>query len=184
MKIALSALIATLSLLTLQGCNSMDKNLPPQPTVERVELPRFMGKWYVIASIPTSFEKGAFNATEIYTWNESKKRIDVDFKFNKDGFDGKVKSIPQTAWVYNEKTNSEWRVRPFWPLSFAYLIVDLASDYSDTIIGVPSRNYVWIMAREPQISDKRYEELVAKVKSLGYDLSKLQRVPQRPLPRN
>ena len=157
----------------------MDK-LPPQPTVPKVEISKFMGPWYVIASIPTAFEGGAYNAVETYTWNEEKERIDVDFRFNKDSFDGPEKKYPQKAFIYDQESKAEWRVQPFWPLKFAYLIVGLADDYSDTIVGVPDRSHVWIMAREPRITETRYNELVAKVKSLGYDLSKLQKVPQRP----
>lgn len=168
-------------LLILQGCQSMQRNLPPQPTVDRVEIPRFMGTWYVIATIPTMFEKGAHNATETYTWNEAENLVDVDFRFRKDAFDGKEKSIPQKGFIYNEVSKAEWRIQPFWPLSFAYLIVDLASDYSDTIVGVPDRKYVWIMARQPQMQATRYQELVTKVKNLGYDTSKLIQVPQQPL---
>ena len=155
-------------------------NLPPQPTVSHVDIQKFMGPWYVIANIPTIFEKNAYNAVEIYSWNEKENRIDIDFSFYKDSFDGPVKKIPQTATIYNKETNSEWRVRPIWPLSLAYLIVDLAPDYSDTIIGVPSRKYVWIMARTKTLSEERYQQLVAKVKGFGYDISKLQKVPQKP----
>ena len=160
------------------GCTSM-RNLPEQKIVPHVEMQKFMGTWYVIASIPTIFEKNAYNAVEIYSWNEKEQRVDIDFSFNKDSFDGPIKKIPQTATIYNKETNSEWRVRPFWPLSFAYLIVDLAPDYSDTIIGVPDRKNVWIMARTKTIPEARYQQLVDKVKTLGYDLSKLQKVPQK-----
>ena len=161
----------------------MDKNLPPQPTVSKVEIPKFMGRWYVIANIPTVFEKGAFNATETYNWNAKEERIDVDFRFNKDSFEGPEKSYPQKAWIYDQESKSEWRVQPFWPLKFAYLIVHLAEDYSDTIIGVPNRGHVWIMSREPKLSDSRYDELLGKVRSFGYDMSKVQRVPQSSSPK-
>lgn len=175
-------LLAVSTAIFLQGCSSTKKDLPVQNTVPNVDLPRFMGRWYVIANIPTIFEKGAFNAIENYTWNEKKNRIDVDFTFNKDAFDGPLKSMPQKAFIYNQDTKAEWRIQPWWPLKFAYLVVDLAPDYSDTIIGVPSREYVWIMARTPQIYEKRYQELVSKVQSLGYDIAKLQKVPQKTTP--
>jgi apolipoprotein D and lipocalin family protein len=139
-----------------------------------------MGPWYVIANIPTALEKDAYNAVETYSWNSEKERIDVDFHFNKGAFDGPLKSYPQKAFVFDKESGAEWRVQPFWPLSFAYLIVDLAPDYSDTIVGVPNRKYVWIMARTPQISESRYQQLAEKVKALGYDISQLQKVPQQP----
>ena len=156
----------------------MNKDLPEQKVVSHIELPKFMGKWYVIANIPTMFEKGAYNATEFYNWNTKENRIDVDFRFNKDSFDGPEKSIPQKAFVYDHESNAEWRIQPIWPLKFAYLIIDVAADYSDTVIGVPGRDHVWIMARTPQIESARYQSIIAKISSLGYDLSKLQKVPQ------
>ncbi len=162
----------------------MNKSLPPQTTVAHVDIPRFMGKWYVIANIPTFLEKGAHNAVETYTWNANKSRIDIDFRFSKDSFTGKERIIAQKAWIYDERSNAEWRVQPIWPLKLAYLVVDLSIDYSDTIVGVPNRNYVWIMAREPQISERRYKELVSKVEVLGYDITKLQLVPQQPKGQN
>jgi apolipoprotein D and lipocalin family protein len=171
------ALLTLLSTLLL-ACASTSK-LPPQPTVAHVDIPRFMGKWYVIASIPTSFEKNAHNATETYTWNEKEQRIDVDFRFLKESFKGEEKKIPQKGFIYNQQTKAEWRIQPFWPLKFAYLIVGLADDYSDTIIGVPDRGNVWIMARAPSIAPARYDALVAQVKAFGYDVTKLKLVPQK-----
>jgi apolipoprotein D and lipocalin family protein len=161
------------------GCTAMNrKDLPEQKTVEHIELPRFMGRWYVIASIPTRFEKGAFNATETYTWNEKKQQIDIDFRFNQDSATGPEKKIPQRAFIYNEESKAEWRVQPFWPLKFAYLIVGIANDYSDTVIGVPDRGNVWIMARTPKIDETRYAQLVSQIQNLGYDIGELKKVPQ------
>ena len=66
-----------------------------------------------------------------------------------------------------------------WPFKSAYLITRLDDDYQTTIIGVPSRKYVWIMARTKVIPEARYQELVAEVKRTGHDVSKLRKVPQR-----
>lgn len=165
-----------ISLLCLfTSCSS----LPKVKTVNHVDIPRFMGKWYVIANIPTFVEKGAYNAIETYTLNEKENRIDVDFTFNKDSFDGEKKSYPQKAFIYNTKTNAEWRIQPFWPLRFAYLIMDVALDYSWTVIGVPDRNHVWIMARTPTLSESVYAEIVDQIKKQHFDISKLEKIPQR-----
>jgi apolipoprotein D and lipocalin family protein len=147
-------------------------------TVAHVDLQKFMGDWYVIANIPTFVEEGAVNAIEGYHWNESEKRIDVDYRHNKDSPQGELKKAPQKAWVYNENTNAEWRVQPWWPFKFAYLIIDLAPDYSYTVVGVPSRKYVWIMARKPSLPEATYNKLVEGIKAQGYDISKLRKVPQ------
>lgn len=150
----------------------------PLPTVAYVDIPRFMGDWYVIANIPTFVEKGANNAIETYAWNAKEDRIDVSFRFNAKTPSGPLKKYPQKAWIYDKKTNAEWRVQPWWPLKFSYLVVDLAPDYSYTVIGVPSRNYLWIMARKPHLDEAVYSGLINKVKSMGYDTSKIQKVPQ------
>jgi len=173
-RLAIAAAISTLAV----ACSGVNKNLPEQKTVPHVNLPRFMGKWYVIASIPTMFEKGAVNAIETYTWNEEDQLIDIDFRFRQDSATGKEKSIPQKGFIFDKNSNAEWRIQPFWPLKFAYLIIDLAKDYSDTTIGVPDRGHVWIMAREPSLPATRYNAIVAKLKSLGYDMSALKTVPQ------
>jgi apolipoprotein D and lipocalin family protein len=70
-------------------------------------------------------------------------------------------------------------MRFVWPIKADYRIVYLDDDYSKTIIGRQSRDFVWIMARTPTISDLEYEELTDLVESLGYDMSKLERVPHR-----
>lgn len=141
-----------------------------------------MGTWFVISNIPTFIEKNAHNAIEKYTWNEKEDRIDVDFSFNKDSFTGEKKEYPQKAFIYNKKTKAEWRIRPFWPIKFAYLIVDVAPDYSWTIIGVPNREHVWIMARTQTLPQDTYDSLVAKVKENLFDVSKLEKVPQKSNP--
>jgi apolipoprotein D and lipocalin family protein len=156
----------------------MFQSLPKQTLVARVEIPRFMGKWYVIANIPTIFEKGAHNATETYTWNEEKQRIDIDFRFNKNSFDGPEKSIPQKGFVYNEETGSEWRVQPIWPLRLGYLIIGLGKGYKDCMVGVPNRKHLWIMSRTPHMEKRRLQALLTQAKSYGYDTSKVQAVPQ------
>jgi apolipoprotein D and lipocalin family protein len=150
----------------------------PIKKVDRVDLNRFMGKWYVIANIPTFVEEGAHNAVETYTWNEKEQRIDVAFTFLKDHFDGKRKTYTQKAFVYDPSGN-EWRIQFFWPFKFAYLIMDLAPDYSYTVIGVPNRNYIWIMSKTPTLPDAAYQEIIKKIKDQGYDTSLIKKVPQK-----
>jgi len=159
----------------LGGCAAKG---PEMQTVDYVDLDRFMGPWYVIANIPTFLEKGAHNAIETYSLNDD-GTIATNFKFRKDGFDGKAKEYNPKAFVMNEETNALWGMRFVWPIKADYRIVHLDEDYGQTIIGRQNRDYVWIMARTPTISESDYDELVAVVESLGYDTSKLQTVPQR-----
>ena len=66
-----------------------------------------------------------------------------------------------------------------WPVKADYRVVYIKDDYSQTIIGRQKRDYVWIMARTPQIPDADYQHLTQVVANLGYDISKLNKVPQQ-----
>lgn len=147
-------------------------------TVDSVDLNRFMGPWYVIANIPTFLEKGAHNAVETYSLNED-GTIATKFTFRKDGFDGKMKEYNPKGFILDTETNARWGMRFVWPIKADYRIVYLDDDYSKTIVGRQARDFVWIMARTPTISDREYDELLSNVAELGYDMSKVRRVPQR-----
>ncbi|MGI9270855.1 MAG: lipocalin family protein [Woeseiaceae bacterium] len=151
---------------------------PEMATVDYVDLDRFMGDWYVIANIPTFLEKGAHNAIENYAMNDD-GTIATRFTYRKGSFDGKQKEYNPKGFVVDTESNALWGMRFIWPIKGDYRIVYLSDDYSTTIIGRQKRDFVWIMAREPAMSDVEYDKLVAFVTSIGYDASKLQRVPQR-----
>jgi apolipoprotein D and lipocalin family protein len=148
-------------------------------TVKSVDMDKFMTKWFVIAGRLTMFEDGAHNAIESYSWNSKKNRIDIDFTMHVDGYDGKLKSIPQKGWVENKETNAHWKISPLWPLKFNYLIIDLADDYSWTVIGVPTQKWVWIMARDWNMSDETLDSIVTRIDQLGYSIRDIKRVPQK-----
>ena len=146
-------------------------------TVEHVDIERFMGPWYVIANIPTFLEKGAHNAVETYSLNDD-GTIATNFTYRKGGFEGKLKEYNPKAFVLDDPSNARWGMRFVWPVKADYRIVYLDEGYITTVIGRQSRDFVWIMARTPTISDLNYESLVSFVESIGYDTSKLVRVPQ------
>lgn len=145
-------------------------------TVKNIELNKFMGKWYVIASRPTSFEEGAYNAVEIYSYNSLKDEIDIDFTYNLDSLNGPKKSVPQKGYVIDKINNSYWKVSPFWPIKFDYLVIALEKDYQWTVIGVPDQKYIWIMARTPSIKEDNYLEILASIKKLGYNTDKINKI--------
>lgn len=146
-------------------------------TVEYVDLDRFMGRWYVIANIPTFLEKGAYNAVETYSMNED-GTIATNFTFRKDGFDGELKEYNPKAFVLDKNSNARWGMRFVWPIKADYRIVYLDDDYTKTVIARQKRDFVWIMARTPTIGVAEYDGLVMLVEAIGYDPSLLQRVPQ------
>ena len=159
----------------LAGCQASP---PPLETVESVDLERFMGDWYVIANIPTFAEKGAHNAVETYRLDDD-GTIATTFTFRKDAFDGPEKQYNPRGYVRDTRSNAEWGMQFIWPFKGDYRIIYLEDDYSATIIGRNKRDYVWLMAREPQMSEEDYANAVQLIVDAGYDVSDLQRVPQR-----
>ena len=171
--------IARLSLLSgfalLSACNA---SLPPLETVDHVDLDRFMGDWYVIASIPTFVERGAHDAVESYRLEED-GTIATTFTFHQNAFDGPEKIYHPRGFVRNKKTNAEWGMQFIWPIKADFRITWLDEDYSKTVIGRNKRDHVWIMARTPQIPAADYQRMVEHIGSNGYDVSLLVRVPHQ-----
>merc|ERR1711920_264218 len=136
---------------------------------------------------PTYFEKTCSNAVERYSFlqDSSKKNNDIDIDFqhgDKEPLTSKLKSLPQKGWVQGpEKTNSAlWKVSPSWPIKLPYHIIELGHDYEYCVIGYPSRDYCWIMSRQPVMDDNLYNDLTTKlVKKHQYSLDGLRKVPQK-----
>lgn len=159
--------------IVLAGCSSP----PPIRTADHVDLERFMGDWYVIANIPTFIETGAHNAVESYRLNED-GTIATTFTFREDAFDGERKAYHPTGYIVDEESNAVWGIQFLWPFKAEYRIVYVDETYSRTIIGRTKRDYVWLMARTPQISESEYQRLLDVISSEGYDLSQVKKVPQ------
>lgn len=165
-------------MISLSFCACASTNQPSIATVPTVDLPKFMGDWYVIAAIPTPFEKQAYNAIEHYDLNAD-GTVATTFTYNKGSFDGKVKSYHPKGFVVPNTGNALWGMQFIWPIKSEYRIAYLDKQYSKVIIARNARDYVWIMARTPTISDTEYTELSNIVVMLGYDISKLRKIPQR-----
>jgi len=157
------------------GCAATSSN--PVPRVANVDLARYMGPWYVIASIPLSLEKGAHCPVETYSRNPDGSIATV-FQFRKKSFDGTLETKPTLAEVQADASNAEWKVRTIWPMKNQYVISHLEPDYSAALIARDRRDHVWILSRTPKISDAKRAEYQQKIASYGYDVSKLHYFPQ------
>jgi apolipoprotein D and lipocalin family protein len=162
--------------LLLAGCR--ESTHPPLALAQDVDIERFMGDWYVIANIPTAIEKGAHNAVESYRLDED-GTIATTFTFRKNGFDGDEKRYTPRGFVREGTGNAVWGMRFVWPVKADYRIAYVDPGYTQTVIGREARDYVWIMARTPQIPDADFERLVAFVADQGYYATRIQKVPQR-----
>jgi apolipoprotein D and lipocalin family protein len=164
-----------IAMLMLAGCRTVQQ--PPLPTVAHVDLQRFMGDWYVIASIPTRIEVGAHNAVESYRLSAD-GTIATTFAFRDGAFDGKQKRYTPRGFIVDHDSNAVWGMQFIWPIKAEYRIAYLDQAYTQTVIARTRRDYIWIMARTPQIPEADYQQLLGFAGGLGYDVSRIERVPQ------
>ncbi|RIL04787.1 MAG: hypothetical protein DCC71_12885 [Proteobacteria bacterium] len=149
---------------------------PPQSTVPRVDLGRYAGTWYEIASFPMYFQRGCVATTATYTPRGDGK-IGVRNRCLDESFDGEERSVDGIAWPLDE-TNAKLAVQFFWPFTGDYWVIALDPDYRWAVVGHPERDYLWILSRTPQIDAALYDELVGRARAQGYDVSRLRRTPQ------
>lgn len=163
------------SLFMLQACQALPED--PVKVASPFDLDRFMGDWYVIANIPTLPERGAHNAMESYQ-RVGPNKVATTFTFRKNSFEGEFKRMTPTGFV-NPENAAIWGMRFIWPFKADYRVMYVDEGYQYTIIGRQKRDYLWIMAREPKISEARLDKLKAIAVEQGYDLEDLNLVPQQ-----
>ena len=171
--------LASALAVLMSGCADVPADLPPLALASHVELPRFMGDWYVIAAIPTRFEKGAYNAKDSYRLAPD-GTIATTYSFNADASDGPFKQYESRGFVLDAPNNAVWGQQYVWPFQADYRISYVSPDYSQTVVTRSKRDYVWIMARTPVIPDADLARLTAFVGAQGYDVTRLQRSAQGP----
>jgi apolipoprotein D and lipocalin family protein len=162
----------------LAACSSVP--IEPLPRAESVDLPKFMGQWYVIAQIAPSSVSDSYNGEELYALTEDDE-IDTLYSYRKGSFDGKLKTSNTTGFVVEGTANAEWEMQIVWPIKLEYVVSYVDAGYQNTIIARSKRDYVWLMSRTPEIEDEDYADLVVRIENLGYDVSKLRKEPQQPL---
>jgi apolipoprotein D and lipocalin family protein len=169
--------LALLAALLLSACSTAPKPAPLR-TVDHVDLDRYMGDWFVLGTIPWFVEKNNVGTMDIYRIRPDGK-IDVTYAFHKKSLDAPRQEMKAVARIVDKKSNAEWRVQFLWPFEAPFLVIDLAPDYRFTTIGYPDRSLIWIMGREPQVSEQDYARLLENAAAQGYDVSRIVRVPQR-----
>ena len=170
-----------ISSIAISGCASFSaRDASPVPLVPNVDLQRFSGPWYVIAQIPTPLDAGVADAVETYQL-DAQGGILTTYTSRKDGIDGELQTFNPTTEIMPDSGNALWAVRFawYWPFWYEYRVAYLEPDYSVAIIARSSLDYVWLFSHKPKMSEaqlKRYTKLIA---SWGYDVGKLERVPQK-----
>ncbi len=147
-----------------------------EQTVPSVDLDKYLGLWYEIASFPASFQKGCRCSTAEYQREPGKEYIRVINKCLKLKHNGSKLSVARgKAFPVKGSNNSRLKVQFFWPFKGDYYIIELDENYRYAVVGHPARKYLWILCREPYMLSDTYEMLVKKIRQKGYDISKLQK---------
>jgi apolipoprotein D and lipocalin family protein len=162
-------------------CMNILSHAQPLLTVPRVELDQYAGKWYEIASYPQRFQKGCYCTTATYTLSDKGYMI-VENRCNRDSINGKTSYIKGKAFVEEGSGNAKLKVQFFWPFKGKYWIIDLAADYSYAVVGHPNRQYLWILSRSPKLPRDVYDGILSRLKTNGFDTTKLQETEQRMKP--
>ncbi len=168
--------VAVLALASaLLGCQSSPSGLT---VVERVDLDRYLGRWYEIASFPQRFQRGCVATRAHYSLRDD-GRIRVVNECRDGSLDGELRRAEGVAWVeHGDPSNARLRVRFFWPFWGRYWIIDLDPEYRWAVVGHPNRSYLWILARTPTLDDPLYDEILDRIRAQGYDLTPLRRTLQ------
>ena len=176
-----TGLLLTLAVSTvLLGCSKTTTErlqLPPLDAVPQVELERYLGTWYEIASYPQRFQEGCAGTTATYTLR-SDGEIDVLNKCRKGDLDGPEDVAEGRARVVDRDTNAKLEVSFFGPFWGDYWIIDLGPNYEYAVVGHPSRDYLWILSRTPTLEQNTYDNILNRLEDKGYPLEPLQKTQQ------
>lgn len=164
--------ILCLVALSIPGCGLFGGgDYAPLDTVPSVDLARYTGKWYEIASLPVSQQEGCSCTMAEYSVMED----GVIRVVNSCRKSGEKDQAEAKAFVVEGSGNAKLRVQFFWPFRGDYWILDLAEDYSYAVVGTPSRKYFWILSRTPTMAEDTLQTLVARLQLKGFDTSQMQR---------
>ncbi len=146
-------------------------------TVPYVDLNRYAGKWYEIASYPNFFQKGCTCTTAEYTLT-NKDYMLVENRCNKGSKNGKESYKKAKAYVDDNSGNAKLNIQFIWPITGKYWIIDLADDYSYAVVSHPKKKYLWILSRTPSMNDITYGLIKSRLIEKGFDLGDLQKTIQ------
>jgi len=136
-----------------------------------------LGKWYEIATIPQRFQKGCVGVTADYVLRKNGD-IEVVNTCREGTLDGRVRTARGKARVVDKATNAKLKVSFFWPFWGAYWIIGLDAEYRWAVVGHPSRDYLWILSRSPQMDQATYDDILRLIAEKGYDLTRIKKTLQ------
>ena len=155
--------------LLLGGCTRLPQGIQP---VQNFELNRYLGKWYEIARLDHSFERGLSHVTAEYTLGDTGAISVVNRGYSQ--AKGEWKEAKGRATFVRSSDEGYLKVSFFGPFYGAYIVFELDhSDYDYAMVCGPDRDYFWLLARQPKLSDAVQTSLIARAKELGFATEKL-----------
>jgi len=153
----------------------------PVVAVDSVDAEQYMGLWYAIASIPTTFERQCVQGTTAeYTLLDNGRIQVVNTCYDAEG---NVDIARGQAWIPDPSESSKLKVSFvrfvwIWWFGAPYWVIDLAPDYSYAVVGHPSREFGWILSRTPTLPDDVLAGIVSRLESQGYDFGDFRTIDQ------
>ena len=166
----LTFFIAFLSMIITGGCQTKKSNEMNTPTVEKLDLQRYLGTWYEIARFDHKFERGLQGVTATYSMRTDGKIKVVNQGFE-NGLNGKLSVAEGKAKLTGEP--GKLKVSFFWIFYADYFVLELDENYQWALIGSKSDKYLWILSRTPKLDDNFKNLILHKAEKRGYDISKL-----------
>lgn len=171
--VAVCAAATVCATLGLIACSSAPT--APLPTVAQVDLARYAGRWYEVASLPNRFQAQCVADTQAQ-YRASGDDIAVTNRCRR--ADGVVESVTGVAKVVADSGNARLRVSFFRPFYGDYWVLALAPDYRWALVGEPGREFGWVLSRTPQLAPADLEEALARAEALGFARAAFKRTPQ------
>lgn len=161
-----------LTTLLLGVCMTTSSQQIDNSTITMFDLNRYLGKWYEVARYDHAFERGLVGTTAEYSLLDDGK-IKVLNSGYINTLDGTYQQSVGKAKPNRNGKAGQLRVSFFGPFYSDYYILDLAPDYSYSVVGSSSPKYLWILSRTPHLNPKVESEILTNLQQRGYDTQKL-----------
>jgi apolipoprotein D and lipocalin family protein len=159
----------TLLALFFSGCANLPDGVQP---VENFDLNQYLGTWYEIARLDHSFERGLSNVTAEYSLRKDGSVEVLNRGYNKEK--NQWKTAEGKARFVRTPDLGFLKVSFFGPFYGAYVVVELdSSNYQYSLVSGPNRNYLWLLARQPELDNAIKSRLLARAKELGFAIDEL-----------